>query len=81
MLEAKTNTTETVISVCNTKLGVEITPGNINYCHRIGQITDDSYRKSQSIIVTFMSYEMGNAAYSAKRKLKGTKPLISDNHA
>ena len=64
-------------------LGVQLDPSCIDRCHRMGRTSSESagiHRNPRPVIVVkFISYEPRRAIFTAKRKLKGTKFVITEN--
>lgn len=67
---------DTVItSVCKEKLGVDVTAGSIDCCHRLGKKENGN----RPILVKFCSRNIKQAVYNTKSKLKGTKMVIRED--
>ena len=75
------DTTESVISLCKGKLDVDVSRDLIDRSHRLGQrhVGPSSEYKPRPIIVKFRSYETRRSVFSAKRLLKGTKFVVTEN--
>ena len=76
------NAEHAVLDLCNNKLGIAIGPECIDRAHRLGT-PDSTVRKDgarpQPIIVKFTSYRARQDVFMAKRRLKGTKVVITEN--
>ena len=75
------NTDEIAIKVAE-KVGVRITKSNVNRSHRLGPRKKPSNNvpvKPRPIILSLISYEHKKAIYDAKKKLKGTKTVITES--
>ena len=75
------DTTESVISLCQGKLDVNVSRELIDRSHRLGQrhVGPSGEYKPRPIIVKFRSYETRRLVFSAKRRLKGTKFVVTEN--
>ena len=75
------DTTESVISLCKGKLDVDVSRDLIDRSHRLGQrhVGPSGEYKPRPIIVKFRSYETRRSVFSAKRLLKGTKFVVTEN--
>ena len=75
------DTTESVISLCKGKLDVDVSRYLIDRSHRLGQrhVGPSGEYKPRPIIVKFRSYETRRSVFSAKRLLKGTKFVVTEN--
>ena len=78
------------MSVCNDKLGVQLTKASIEQSHCLGYRPNTSLDnsrprystgrdKSRPIIMKLTSYEARRSIFAAKRKHKGTKLVITEN--
>ena len=76
--ETKADTGEAVLQVFNGQLNVSVTPDCIDRSHRLGR-QQPSSNKPRPIIVKFVSYETRRQVFSAKRRLKGGKVVITEN--
>ena len=76
--ETKEHTGVAVLQVFNDQLNVRVTPHCIDRSHRLGRFQPSS-NKSRPVIVKFVSYETRHQVFSAKRRLKGTKLVITEN--
>ena len=75
------NSTGAIMQVVGS-LGVQLDPSCIDRCHRMGRTSSDSAgtpRNPRPVIVKFISYEPRRAIFTAKRKLKGSKFVITEN--
>ena len=89
--EDQKSTTEAVLSVCNDKLGLKLTSSDIDRSHRLGYRSDkptasaatgagrSTPDKPRPIIVKLKDYETRRSIFSAKRKLKGTRWVVTEN--
>ena len=75
------DTTESVISLCKGKLDVDVSRDLIDRSHCLGQrrVGPSGEYKPRPIIVKFRSYETRRSVFSAKRRLKGTKFVVTEN--
>ena len=76
--ETKEHTGEAVLQVFNDQLNVRVTPHCIDRSHRSGRFQPSS-NKPRPVIMKFVSYETRRQVFSAKRRLKGTKIVITEN--
>ena len=81
MPEAQTDTDNAVLSVANEKLGLNLTRDCIDRSHRLGQSSSASKGKPQPIIVKLTSYDTRRKIFGAKRQLKGSRLVITENLA
>ena len=72
--ETEKDTTEAVLTVCH-----DIDSQYVDRSHRLGQIHEDTTRKPRPIIVKFTSNGPRNDISKTKRKLKGSKTMITEN--
>ena len=92
--EDQKSTTEAVLSMCNNKLGLKLTSSDssdIDRSHRLGYRSDkptastatgtgrSTPDKPRPIIVKLKDYETRRSTFSAKRKLKGTRWVVTEN--
>lgn len=68
-----------VLDIINNKLGVPNGCESIDRCHRLGTSANSSNSRPRPIIVKFTSYQVRQKVFSGKRRLKGTKLLITEN--
>ena len=76
------NAERAVLDLCNTKLGIAIGPDCIDRTHRLGAPDSSAHNEGarpQPIIVKFTSYRARQDVFMAKRRLKGTKVVITEN--
>ena len=76
--ESKEDSGDAVLHVFNGQLNVPVTPHSIDRSHRLGRFQQSS-NKPRPVIVKFVSYETRRQVFSAKRRLKGTKVVITEN--
>ena len=76
--ESKEDSGDAVLHVFNGQLNVPVTPHSIDRSHRLGRFQPSS-NKPRPVIVKFVSYETRRQVFSAKRRLKGTKIVITEN--
>ena len=76
--ESKKDTGEALLEVFNDRLNVRVTPQCIDRSHRLGR-QQPSTDKPRPVIVKFVSYETHRQVFSAKRRLKGCKLVITEN--
>lgn len=69
------NVCETVLQLCNNKLGVKLAPSDIDVCYRLPK----GKSSVKSIMVRFTRRTVKDQIYGAKRKLKGTKIVIRED--
>ena len=82
MPESDEDSNEAVISVCNGKLELNISADDIDRSHRLvssRHSNDDNNTRPRPIIVKFRSYETRRRVFSARRKLKGSKVVVTEN--
>ena len=72
--ETNKDTDEAVLATCNNKLGLQLTQDCIDRSHCLGVIV-----QSSPIIVKFTCYESRRKTFTSKRKLKGTKLIITEH--
>ena len=79
--ETDADTTDSVISLCQGKLDVNVTRELVDRSHRLGQrhVGPSGEYKPRPIIVKFRSYETRSSVFSAKRRLNGTKYVVTEN--
>ncbi len=87
--ETELDTDAAVMSVCSEKLGVQLTKASIDRSHRLGYRPNTSRDnrprsstgrdKPRPIIIKLTSYDTRRTIFAAKRKLKGTKLVITEN--
>ena len=82
--EDQTDTSDAVLSLCNAQLGLDLDRGHIDRSHRLGhrsetQTTAGSPPKPRPVIVKLTTYETRKAIFSNKRKLKGTRYVVTEN--
>ena len=75
--EAKVNTTDAVLDICNNKLGLTLSRDCIDRSHRLGR--EPSAAKPRPIILKLCSYETRRSIFTKKSKLKGQKLVITEN--
>lgn len=80
------STDELVINTINSKLEVPLAPDHLDRTHRLGKKTkpadasaDGPQPRPRPIIVKFISYSKRSEVFRAKRRLKGSSILISEN--
>ena len=63
------------------RLDVNVTRELVDRSHRLGQrhVGPSGEYKPRPIIVKFRSYETRSSVFSAKRRLKGTKYVVTEN--
>ena len=87
--ETELDTDAAVMSVCSEKLGVQLTKASIDRSHRLGYRPNTSRDnrprsstgrdKPRPITIKLTSYDTRRTIFAAKRKLKGTKLVITEN--
>ena len=73
--EEQRESTTAVIELCKKSLGVTLERNDIDRSHRVGKPQGD---KPRPLIVKYVRYEK-REVLAAKRKLKGTKNLVTEN--
>ncbi len=73
------NTTQLIKTLAGEKLGVQLDDRDIDRSHRIGKPQLVSQGKHRQIIVKFTSYQPRSAVLQQRKKLKGTKMVISED--
>ena len=79
--ESVDNTTGAILQVVGS-LGVQLDTGCIDRCRRMGHTSSESAgtpRNPRPVIVKFTTYEPRRAVFTAKRKLNGSKFVITEN--
>ena len=76
--QTKEDSGEAVLQVFNSQLNVWVMPYCIDRSHRLGRFQPSS-NKPRPVIVEFVSYETRRQVFSAKRRLKGCKIMITEN--
>ena len=77
---ASKDTTEAAIAVFNSRLDLNINNEHIDRSHRLGQRRyETDIDRPRPVIVKFASYETRRRVFTAKRKLKGTKLVVTEN--
>ena len=75
--ENEKDTTEAVVRICQSKLGLPIDRNCIDRSHRLGRMTGETSPKPRAVIVKLTSYAPRNDIFMAKRKLKGSKIVVT----
>ena len=80
--EDQTDTSDAVLSLCNSQLGLDLNRDHIDRSHRLGYCSETttaagSQPKPRPVIVKLTSYETRKAIYTNKRMLKGTRPTTT----
>jgi hypothetical protein len=70
------NCADKVRHLCSSKFDVELSPGAIQRAHRLG---GEKEKGSRPIIVRFTDYNTKQSIYKLKRRLKGTRLLVTEN--
>ena len=76
--EPNENTENCVINVFKEKMGVTIKPEAVDRCHRIGR-KNDVNKGPRPILVKFVSYRSRQEVYNMKKRLKGTRIVVSED--
>ena len=76
--ETKEDSRDAVLHVFNGQLNVPVTPQWIDRSHRLGRFQPSS-NKPRPVIVKFVSYETRRQVFSAKRRLNGSKIVVTEN--
>ena len=84
ILETNKDMDQAILATSNNKLGLQLTQDCIDRSHRLGGNCpdlniNDATRKPRPIIVKFTSYESRRKTFTSKRKLKGTKLIITEH--
>ena len=80
----QTDTSDSVLLLCNSQLGLDLNRGHIDRSHRLGYCSETttaagSQPKPRPVIVKLTSYETRKAIYTNKRKLKGMRYDVTEN--
>ena len=70
------STDDKIMEVINTKLGLNLTLDDVGRSHRLGRKVEN---RKRPIIARFVSYRKRKTVFEAKKKLKGTGIVISEN--
>lgn len=73
--EIEKDTNDAVMKICKTTLGLKINRQWIDRSHRLGKPGE----KPRPVIVKLVSYGPRNEIFTAKRKLKGTRIVITES--
>ena len=65
--------------ICQSKLGLPIDRNCIDRSHRLGRMTGETSQKPRAVIVKLTSYAPRNDIFMVKRKLKGSKIVVTEN--
>ena len=76
--ETNEDSRDTVLHVFNSQLNVAVTSHCIDRTHRLGRFQPSS-NKPRPVIVKFVSNETRRQVFSAKRRLKGSNIVITEN--
>ena len=76
--ETKEDCSDALLHVFNGKLNVSVAPHCIDRSHRLGRFQPSS-NKPRPVIVKFVSYVTRRQVFSAKRRLKGTNIVVTEN--
>ena len=76
-VQGKEDTDQTVIKIFNDVLNVPIVKNDINRSHRLGGKKANA--KHRPIIVSFISYGQRKLVFDNKKKLKGTKTVVTES--
>lgn len=71
------NIDDVVINLFNEKLNVNITPSEIDRCHRLGKKTNN--KSNRPVIVKFTSYRSRHLVFATKKSLKGSGITIRED--
>ena len=74
--EANECTDDKVLDIIQTKLNVPLTINDVSRTHRLGKPADG---KKRPIIIRFVSHRQKKMVYDAKKKLKGTRTVVTEN--
>ena len=74
--EKDESTDDKILGILKDKLGLPLTINDIGRSHRLGRSVQG---KKRPIIVRFATYRQRKMAFDAKRKLKGSKTVITEN--
>lgn len=67
---------EEVCGMVKNYFGVDVSMRDIDFCHRLGKQSDPA--KTRPVVVRFISRWLRDKLYREKRKLKGSKVVISE---
>lgn len=70
------NTDDIIVTLLSSKLGINISPFDLDRSHRVGKV---SKNKSRAIIVKFVSFKTKFSVLTSKSKLKGSKEFIVED--
>ena len=76
--ETKEDCSDALLHVFNGQLNVSVAPHCIDRSHRLGRFQPSSH-KPRPVIVKFVSYDTRRQVFSAKRRLKGTNIVVTEN--
>ena len=76
--EKREENTDNIVLKVAEKIGVKIGKNHLNRSHRLGPKRQNS-KRPRPIICSFISYEHKKALYDSKKKLKGTKTVITES--
>lgn len=75
--ESEKDLVESVVKICNNKIEVQVKKDDLNQCYRVGKKKLDS-DKPRPVAVQFLRRWNRDAVFVNKRKLKGTKLLVTE---
>lgn len=73
---AEENPFDLVTALANDKLGLNVSPDDIDRTHRVGPVVAG---KTRGIIVKFKNYQTRSAVIHNRRKLKGSRVVIKED--
>ena len=78
---AKEKTDDIVIDTVNSKLGLSLSTSDLDRSHRIGRLQKNARQpqRPRAIIVKFARYNTRAAVFRQKKKLKGTKIMLTES--
>ena len=76
-VQGKEDTDQTVLKIINDVLKVPIAKNDINRSHRLGGKKSDAKRRP--IIVSFLSYGQRKLVFDNKKKLRGSKTVVTES--
>ncbi|CAH0558770.1 unnamed protein product [Brassicogethes aeneus] len=74
--EKHENVMEVIINIINTKFELNLNKNDISECYRLGKKTSQKHHRP--VIVAFVNKWKRNHVYVNKRKLKGSKVVVSE---
>ena len=76
---AQESTDALVCKLAEEKLGIKVTPDEIDRSHRVSSPSSNTQQKPRQIIVKFCSYRTRSSLMKARSKLKGTNIYLNED--